>query len=420
MKKILLLGAGGRAYSIARSLKKREIELITWAPSINPGIAALSSKIIEQPFTTNINTKYLMGVDLAIIANEKPLVMGISDMLSKMQIPVFGPTKKNARIEGSKIYMRELMTRYNIMGNVEYDVCSTVSELEQVLDKNHMVAVKPDGLTGGKGVKVFGDHFKTKDLVFEYAYDIMKRDKRVLLEELICGVEFSLQAFVKGKNIIFLPLVKDYKRAYENDVGQNTGSMGSCSFVNHKLPYLTDEEIKFAQEIIKEVINALNHENGEYVGAIYGQFMKTEGGIKLIEINARMGDPEAINVLALMETSILDVIEDLMNNKKPDVKFINKATVCVYLVPMGYPENPQENIPINMECNFNDTVICASLKKENDKLLTTKSRSLAIIGYGNDIKEAREMAYNLIPSDIQGLRYRKDIAQEFISEDNEE
>lgn len=420
MRRILLLGHGGREHSLARSIIKSDVELVSWSPVVNPGIANIATKIIHRGFTPDLDRSDLKSIDMAIIGSERPLVEGIADWLTDQGIEVFGPSKKNARIEGSKIYMRQLLTKHEIPGNVLYYVCQTRGELVDTLEVSHMVAIKPDGLTAGKGVKIFGDQLKTKKLIFEYAYEVMERDGAVLIEELVTGIEFSLQALVLGKKIIFLPLVKDYKRAYEADVGPNTGSMGSCSFVNNKLPYLTDDQIEEAKDILTKVIFALNEENGDYKGPIYGQFMLTDKGLRLIEVNARLGDPEAINVLGLLDTPLMEIIDNLYSDDELiDIKISDMATCCVYIVPKGYPDDPVAGIPIDLSfegCESeNLCVIYASVSVENDKLITTKSRSVALLGFGVSIDEARDQAYKLLPRDSENMRWRMDIASEFIS-----
>lgn len=398
------------------SLKKSDISLISWAPTINPGIAELSTKTIEKPYTKNDHDILVSinKVKYAIVGPEAPLVDGISDCLEKHGITVFGPSAKNARIEGSKVYMRELLHRHDILGNVDFNVATTLDELIDSLNANHEVAVKPDGLTGGKGVKVWGSHLKTKDMVFNYAKEILDKDGVVLLEEMVMGTEFSLQAIVKGDSMVFLPLVKDYKRAYDNDVGPNTGSMGSCSFADHTLPYLNPDQLEIAKQIMRDVVSALGNENGEYVGFLYGQFMVASDGIKIIEFNARLGDPEAINVLGLMETPLLDIIEPLFEGDIPEIKMKNKATCLVYIVPKGYPENPDTGARISLGDDLIANAVFASLRKEGDDYFATKSRSMAIISYGDTLKEAYESTYSKLPKNLDKLRYRSDIGKEFL------
>ncbi|MCY3412325.1 MAG: phosphoribosylamine--glycine ligase [Candidatus Heimdallarchaeota archaeon] len=416
--RVLLLGSGGREHALALALKKSDIDLINWSPQINPGIAKIAYKCYEKPFEKRVHIPGLDDVKYAIIGPEAPLVEGIGDCLDDKhtKMKVFGPNAKNARIEGDKIYMRQLLSRYDIPGNVRFEVASTHEELREALDRDFQVAVKPKGLTGGKGVKVWGSHLKTKEMVYEYAHELIDKDGVVLLEQLITGIEFSVQAIVKGERMIFLPLVKDYKRAYENDVGPNTGSMGSCSFADHGLPYINDEDLRQVKEIMRETIKALNEENGEYHGFLYGQFMLSKTGVKVIEFNARLGDPEAINVLGLLDTPLLDIIDALYEKKEIDVKVKPEASVCVYIVPKGYPENPEEGAELNLQPKLLENAIFANIKEKDGKFFAGKSRSLAVIAYGENLEIAMEKAYKLMPKQQDKFRYRCDIAKEFLLE----
>lgn len=418
MTSILMLGNGGREHAMALSIKKDDsISLINWAPSINPGIAELCDKVIELPFTKDIDVKQFGEVKYALIGPEYPLVDGIADCLETKGIEVFAPSRRNARIEGDKVYMRQLLAKYNINGNINFIVCSTQQEIIDAIDENYMIAVKPAGLTSGKGVKVWGSHLKTKEMVIEYANKILEKDGVVLLEELITGVEFSVQAIVKKNQLLFFPLVKDYKRAYEDDVGPNTGSMGSCSFADHKLPYVSEENFEEVKEIMTSVIKALSYENGEYKGFIYGQFMLSEDGVKVIEFNARLGDPEAINVLGLMENPLIDIVDSLYREEEVKMRFKAEATVCVYIVPSGYPENPEAGAILDLSPEILDNAIIASIHKENDNYIASKSRSLAVISYAQTIDKARKIAYKNMPRFHDHLRYRNDIGKEFIEND---
>jgi phosphoribosylamine---glycine ligase len=417
--KVLLVGNGGREHAWAIALQQSKASIINWAPIINPGIKALSIEIIEHDVvkSTSIAEIIKNKVKLAIIGPETPLVNGITDWLEELGIEVFSPSAKNARIEGSKSYMRELLERNNIKGNIMFNVCKSMSEVDKVLSKNIEVAIKPDGLTGGKGVKVHGDHFNTKEEILSYCEELIQKDGCVVLEEKLSGIEFSLQAFVYRNKIIFHPLVKDYKRAYDNDKGPNTGSMGSCSFPDHKLPYLSEKDIESAKKSVQAVVEALNEENGDYKGAIYGQFMLTKVGVKIIEFNARLGDPEAINTLALLKTPLLDVINQLKNPNTTDVQveFDRKATCVVYLVPDGYPENPSDGIIIQLPENIQPFIRFASVEQVASGYQLSKSRSLALIGVGDNVSLARKNVYNKIPQSVAGVRYRTDIATDVIN-----
>ncbi|MHA2028215.1 MAG: phosphoribosylamine--glycine ligase [Candidatus Kariarchaeaceae archaeon] len=416
-KTVLLLGSGGKEHAWALALLESNANIISWAPNINPGIAEISIAVIEAPYQKNetILNEWLNQIDLVIIGQTSPSLEGIGDWLESYGIEIFSPSAKNTLIEASKSYMREFLDRNNIEGNIAYAICTNESEILSFLDESLEVAVKPDGLTGGEGVKVFGDHLYTREEVVNFANSLITRDGKVLLEKKILGIEFSVQGFAYGQNIVFLPLVKDYKRAYNSDKGPNTGSMGSCSFPNHLLPYLNSSQIDRAKKIMRDVLNALQKENGPYKGAIYGQFMITEEGPKIIEFNARLGDPEAFNVFATLDTPLLEIIEILSNNRNDvnHIKFLQKATCVIYLVPEGFPENTQIGIPISIPPKINGYLRVAYVEKSNDDYITTKKRSFVLVGTGDTVFEARTNVYDLISNGIEGIRYRTDIAKEF-------
>lgn len=410
---VLLLGNGGREHAWALSLKESGVALIHWAPIVNPGIAQVAIAVITHPYQFNESLLADHSIDLAIIGPEQPLVIGMADWLESLGITVFSPSKKNALLEGSKIYMRELLTRHNITANINYHTCSSLDEAENYLDDNIQVAIKPDGLTGGKGVRVFGDHFKNKTEALLYIHELLKVSSHVLLEEKLQGTEFSLQGLAYGENIVFLPLVKDYKRAFNDDKGPNTGSMGSCSFPDHMLPYISADVLAKAKNITLQVLRALKQENGAYKGAIYAQFMINDGEPKIIEFNARLGDPEAINAFAVLETPLIHIITQLMQGNVPTVRFQPLATTVVYLVPEGYPSNPKAGVTIQLPDATNARF--ASVSQVDGGYKTTRSRSMAIVGTGATITEARDHAYAQIPT-LNGVHYRTDIGAEFTSE----
>ncbi|OLS19340.1 MAG: Phosphoribosylamine--glycine ligase [Candidatus Heimdallarchaeota archaeon LC_2] len=416
-KTVLLLGSGGKEHAWALALIKSNANIITWAPKINPGIKEISIGVLEAPYNRNerLLDEWLNQIDLVIIGQTSPSLEGIGDWLEEFGIEVFSPSAKNTLIEASKSYMRKFITRNEINGNIDYVICSSESDVKSYLDKSLEVAVKPDGLTGGNGVRVFGDHLKSKEEILEYAKLLISNDGKVVIEEIVKGVEFSLQGFANGEQIVFLPLVKDYKRAFNGDKGPNTASMGSCSFTNHTLPYLSDNHLIEAKQIMKDVLKALKKENGDYKGAIYGQFMITEDGPKIIEFNARMGDPEAFNIFAILETPILDLIDSLSTNSidNQTVKFTKSATCALYLVPEGFPENTQIGQHISIPSGIENNFRIAYVDKINGKYITTKKRSFVIVGTGETISEARENVYNIIPKNFDGIRYRTDIGLEY-------
>ncbi|MCG3219556.1 MAG: phosphoribosylamine--glycine ligase, partial [Candidatus Heimdallarchaeota archaeon] len=355
------------------------------------------------------------GIDFAFIGPEQPLAAGIVNFLEDvLDIKCVGSRKDVALIESSKIFARKLLVEYQIDANPSFSICHTKEEVESFLNSFPEVAVKPDVLTGGKGVKVSGDQLHSREEVISYALERINLDGSVLLEEKLEGEEFTLQAFCDGKTLQTMPLVQDFKRAYDGDKGPNTGSMGSYSCVDHKLPFLGPEMIEQAEKIMQQTIEAIHHKTGAfYKGILYGQFMLKDGKPLLVEYNVRFGDPEAINVMELLNTNLVELSEQIIEGKLAEVHFEKPATVCVYLVPSGYPENPIKGSEILLDGDLASTeVFYAAVYEEEGKVKTTGSRAIALISKGETVEKAREKVYQVLEKKaVTGdLFYRKDIA----------
>jgi len=273
--------------------------------------------------------------------------------------------------------------------------------------------VKADGLKGGKGVKVSGDHLNGRGEGLAYALECFNEGGRVVVEEKLIGQEFSLMSFCDGVHTAEMPAVQDHKRAYEGDKGPNTGGMGTYSDANGSLPFLKTSDIESARDITRKVASALKEETGvEFKGIMYGGFMAVRDGVRLIEYNARFGDPEAMNVLPLLKTDFVEVCEAIINGTldKLNIEFEKKATVCKYLVPNGYPENPCKGekitvgtIPDGVKAYF------ASVNEKDDGLYLSGSRAIAFVGIADSIDEAEKLAQSAV-STVEGpVFYRKDI-----------
>jgi phosphoribosylamine--glycine ligase len=283
--------------------------------------------------------------------------------------------------------------------------------------------VKPAGLTGGKGVKIMGEHLKDKDEVKSYAKEILE-DKVgtidiVVMEEKLVGEEFTLQAFVSPDEILGMPMVQDHKRAYDGDKGPNTGGMGSYTGNGYILPFLTTEDYEFGLDVIRKVVTALKKETGDvYKGVIYGQFIVTQNGPKVIEFNARFGDPEAMNVLSLFEGAFIGVLKAMVQGglESVDAGFAEKATVCKYLVPSGYPTDPQkgEEIKVDEEsiAKLGAKVNYASVGEEDGKIMTSGSRAVSVTGVADSIAKAEKIAERATKFFKGPLEHRRDIGTE--------
>ena len=430
--KVLVIGGGAREHVICETILKNEsVKLYSVMHNRNPGILRMAEDFkIEKETNVEKILEYAVekGIDIAVIGPEAPLQAGLTDALEKADITVCAPTRDAARIETNKEWMRELMRRYRIPGLPKYETFTDVSKARSFIESlDGEVAVKPIGLTGGKGVKVAGDHFSGVDGAVRYAEEIIKNkisgEAKVLVEEKCIGEEFTLQAFSDGRTIFPMPAVQDHKRLLPDDKGPNTGGMGSYSCENGLLPFMERSDYEEGALILQRIVEALSHEECPFVGPIYGQFMLTADGVKVIEINARFGDPEAMNVLPLLQNDFVDIcysmVEGKLNRKK--VEFLEKATVCKYVVPEGYGVKSMENEPISVNesaiKNIGALLYYASVNMKNEKIYTTSSRSLAVVGIGDNLSEA-EMLCEEGLKHIQGehIFIRHDIGTEKLIE----
>ncbi|HQK28506.1 MAG TPA: phosphoribosylamine--glycine ligase, partial [Smithellaceae bacterium] len=344
MSNILLIGNGAREHAIAEAIMRspQNPRLFSFMKSNNPGIASLSEKIkIGSYSDLDAITGFAKEnkIDFAVIGPEDPLNNGVVDALAKADVPSVGPTKSLARLETSKSFTRNLVNKYKISGNPKYKVFLAMDGVEKFLNELEGIVLKPDGLTGGKGVMVQGDHFSTKKEALKLCEQILGGGSSVIVEEKFDGEEFSLQCLCDGKTVVGTPLVQDHKRRFDGDKGPNTGGMGSYSLPDHSMLFLKSSDIEAGLEITRQVAAALSKETGSpYKGIMYGGFIATKNGVKLLEYNARFGDPEAMNILPLLKTDFVEICWHVIDGTldKIKIEFEHKATVCKYVVPKGY------------------------------------------------------------------------------------
>jgi phosphoribosylamine--glycine ligase len=339
--------------------------------------------------------------DFVIIGPEEPLAAGFADSLrTELGIPSIGPTQLLARVESSKSFTRTLLEKYQIRGNPRFRIFESMAGVDPYLRQLERFVVKPDGLTGGKGVKVSDAHLYSVEDGVRYCQELFDSgEPRVLVEEKLEGEEFSLQSFSDGVHVVDMPIVQDHKRVGVGDTGPNTGGMGSYSCSDHSLPFLSAKDVQEASAINSEVAQALREETGDaYKGILYGGFIATRNGIRLIEYNARFGDPEALNVLSLLETDFADICEAIITGKLDEVpiSFAKLATVCKYVVPDGYPDAPAKGridlSKVPKESAGLKTFLAAVEPQEDDVYLLTGSRAIAFVGIGRDVEEAEKIA----------------------------
>jgi phosphoribosylamine--glycine ligase len=411
--KILVVGGGGREHAIAAALgRNATTEIYSVMAKKNPGIAALAKKVHlcrETDVKTVVGFAKEAGAEYAFIGPEAPLEAGIVDALGSAGIPCIGPTKSAARLETDKAFCRQMMDMNHLDGCPMYRVFHSADDAVRFIEGyDGDLVVKPIGLTGGKGVRIMGEQVDRAGAI-AYARSL---SGDVVLEERLLGEEFTLQAFVDGNHLVPMPLVQDHKRAFEGDTGPNTGGMGSYSMPDHKLPFVSKKDYMRALAIMQSVVAVMERTGSPYKGILYGQFMNTAEGPKVIEFNARFGDPEAMNVLSLLSSDLSEIVCRIAEGSlaASHVSFKSRATVCKYLVPKGYPDTPHAGDPITLPSDTRALLYYANVEKSASGALQTQtSRTLAYVGIGETLEEAERNAEQAVSGVTGEVRYRSDI-----------
>ena len=408
METVLVVGGGGREHAVARALAP-DCTVYGCASNRNPGIARLAAgvEVIDETDADAV-AEYAesVGADAAVIGPESALAAGVADELDARGVFPFGPDAETARIETDKAYQRRFMREESIPGCPDFETFDDAGAAAAYVESvDGDVAVKPTGLTGGKGVRVTGDQVTTAEAA-DYVRESDWNDW--VIEERLVGEEFTVQAFVANGEVRTTPAVQDHKRAYEGDEGPNTGGMGSYADASLTLPFLTRAEYDDAVGIIEATVDALD----DYTGVLYGQFMLTADGIRVVEYNARFGDPEAMNTLPVLETPFADVVRAARDGDDlPELEFAPLATVCKYAVPAGYPTDPEggTRIDVDEDSVGEGLLFYASVDERPDGLYTTTSRSFAVVGRGETIADAETQAADGLAAMGEGVRARHDV-----------
>lgn len=415
---VLVIGGGGREHTLVWKLAQSKKVTKLYAAPGNPGMKDLAEcvdlDIADLDGLADWAEKH--AIDLTVVGPEAPLVAGIVDVFKARGLTIFGPSAKAAEIEGSKIFSKELMEKYGVP-TAFFKVCDNLADARAfVEEKGAPIVIKADGLAAGKGVVVA----MTRDEALAALDEMMGAHKfgsagnRVVIEEFMEGEEASLLAFTDGKTIVPMLAAQDHKRVNDGDQGPNTGGMGAYC----PAPVMTDAlKEKTVKEVLRPIVDALAKEGRPYSGCLYAGLMIKGDSVKVVEFNARFGDPETQVVLPLLKSDLAEIMVACANGTlTPDlVEWSDKAAVCVVMASGGYPASYKKGIPIAglKAANAMDDVVVfhAGTREEDGKILTNGGRVLGVTAVADDIPSAQQKAYDAVDKiHFDGAHYRQDIA----------
>ncbi|TCS80609.1 phosphoribosylamine--glycine ligase [Tepidibacillus fermentans] len=419
--KVLVVGQGGREHALVKAIKRsKKVERIYCAPG-NGGIEqdAICLPIQEDDFPRLVEAVQQYQIDLTVVGPENPLHAGIVDYFQERGLPIIGPSKVAARIEASKSFAKKLMAKYNIP-TADYQVFDHAeAAIEYVKEKGAPIVIKADGLAAGKGVVVAN----TVDEAIIAIQNMMEQQifgtagQKIVIEEFLEGEELTVMSFVDGEHFIMMEPAQDHKPIFDGDKGPNTGGMGSYSPV----PQMGQELLhRVREQIIKPIIAGMANEGYPFKGILYAGLMMTKSGPKVIEFNARFGDPETQVILPRLKTDLIDIFTAIQNGTldQLQLEWDQQAAVCVIMSSKGYPGDYEKGKPIKI----NETLLpkqteiyLAGVRREQGHLLTNGGRVLGVTALGTTIQEAKERAYQGVQAiSFEGAHYRTDIANKAI------
>lgn len=411
--KILLIGSGGREHALAWKLaKNNRVEKIYVAPGNGGTAKEIKCENIDiNDIDELLQFAIEQSIDLTVVGPEDPLTKGIVDKFKDKGLKIFGPSKKAARLEGSKSFSKDFMKKYGVK-TAEYEVFYDSDKALEYLEVcNYPIVVKADGLAAGKGVSICESKEEAINAVKSFMIDDIFKGagQKIVIEEFLEGVEASILSITDGKTIIPFISAKDHKQIFDGGKGPNTGGMGVLA----PNPYVTDEVFKdFEENIMNRTLIGIKEEGFDYKGIIFFGLMITKKGVYLLEYNVRMGDPETQSVLYLMESDLLEIIESALSEKLYNMEIKWKTGTCinVVLASKGYPGTFVKGYPIDIQETIKDKVFIAGAKYEDGILTTNGGRVLSVVGIGKNIDEAREDAYKAINKvNFKDKYYRSDI-----------
>ncbi len=425
--KTLLIGGGGRESNIAWRLSQDSTVYAVMSHE-NPSIMHYVNRSGGSCITGNINDGKLIAsyclenkIDLAFINSDNPLEAGVVDELLSCGIPTVGPTRSGAEIEWNKSFalelMREILPEYTPRFWIAKDSESLKYAFDEIISMNMVIVVKPKGLTGGKGVKVMGKHLMNYDETKQYAAELLEKSAEVILVEKIEGIEFTIMALTDGKNVVYPPATYDYPYRFDNDKGPGTGGMGTFTDKTLPLPFMTDKDYEQCMYVIERVVYELNRIGRHFNGVLNAGFFLTRDGIKFMEFNSRLGDPEGINVLSVLDTSFVETLDMIRRNDLKQLKFKDQASVVKYLVTPEYAIKSGDPYTFEMDVSAikSDGIhvfFASAVGTENENVYKTvgTSRVVALTALADTVPEAASQIDVSLKRNVSGpLQYRTDI-----------
>lgn len=416
---VLIIGRGGREHAICRKVSESNLVEKVFAAPGNDGMVDVAQLV---PIQENAHEQLIefakeQQIGLTIVGPEVPLLEGIVDQFKQAGLVVFGPGSAAAQIEGSKSFAKELMKKYRIP-TAEYAVFTSIAEAKKyVEEKGAPIVIKADGLAAGKGVTVA----LTKEDALQSLEDLLVGQKfgdassKVVIEEFLSGEEFSLMAFVNGETVVPLEIAQDHKRAYDGDLGPNTGGMGAYSPV----PHIGEDVVEKAiATVLRPAASAMVQEGNSFCGILYAGLIKAEDGPKVIEFNARFGDPETQVVLPRLKSDLVKVILDLLNGESPELEWDHQSMLGVVVAAKGYPEEYEKGAVLKGLSDFNGDVLtfhAGTIKGGTDSFVTNGGRVLLVGAKAETLQDAQSNVYKELDKlTCDGVFYRRDIGDKAI------
>ncbi|MBU4562993.1 phosphoribosylamine--glycine ligase [bacterium] len=420
--KVLLIGSGGREHTLVwKIIQSPKVSQIYCAPS-NAGISQLARCVDIDANNIDKLADFAQkeNIDLTVVGPELPLSKGIVNEFNKQGLRIFGPSKEATEIESSKVFSKHLMKKYNIP-TANYEVFQNSEEaFDYIKQQTFPLVIKADGLAAGKGVFIVKNLNQAGDAL----NTLMKKKtfgeagRQIVIEEFLEGEEVSILAFSDGKTVVPMVSSQDHKKIFDNDQGPNTGGMGAYSPV---LFYLNEFKKTVLEEILKPTVKGLQSEGKEYKGVLYAGLILTKEGPKVLEFNARFGDPETQVVLPRLKTDLVDILNAVIDGSlhKINIEWKNNSAVCVVVASGGYPGRYQKDKAINglerLEKMKDIIAFHAGTKFQDGKIVTSGGRVLGITAWGDTISKAKEKAYEGVEKIyFEDMYYRKDIAAKAI------